>query len=69
MHIPNVTDEDNSQYTCVAINNGGRVISNAELYVLEKGIIKFFLIRKLSKQKQIDMTPICLFFVVESLIE
>jgi hypothetical protein len=37
-----VNDEDNAQYTCVAINNGGRVISNAELYVTERGKLNWF---------------------------
>jgi len=40
LHIKDLTEEDNAQYTCVAINNGGRVISTAELYVHEKENIK-----------------------------
>lgn len=36
LHIANATDEDNAQYTCVAVNNGGRITSTAELYVIEK---------------------------------
>jgi hypothetical protein len=37
LHIAKVNEEDNSQYTCVAINNSGRVSTTAELYVLERG--------------------------------
>ena len=40
MHIANSTEEDNVQYTCVAVNNGGRITSTAELYVIEKENIK-----------------------------
>ena len=64
MHLPNVTDEDNSQYTCVAVNNGGRVECSAELYVLEKGIIYwykskpkiYFMTQKKSKKKVSKMS-------------
>jgi hypothetical protein len=38
LHLPYVTDEDNAQYMCVAVNNGGRAVSKAELYVAERGI-------------------------------
>ena len=38
MHLPFVTDEDNAQYMCVAVNNGGRAVSKAELYVAERGL-------------------------------
>ena len=37
LRIFNVTDDDNAQYTCMAVNNGGRVESKSELYVVEKG--------------------------------
>lgn len=37
LHIARVTEEDNANYTCVAVNNGGRQVSKAELYVIEKG--------------------------------
>ena len=37
LHLPYVTDEDNAQYMCVAVNNGGRAVSKAELYVVERG--------------------------------
>lgn len=37
LHIADVSEEDNANYMCVAVNNGGREVSKAELYVLEKG--------------------------------
>ncbi|CAF0813092.1 unnamed protein product [Brachionus calyciflorus] len=40
LHLPNVTDEDNSKYTCVVVNNAGRIESSAELYVVEKENVK-----------------------------
>lgn len=38
-----MTDEDNAQYMCVAVNNGGRAVSKAELYVLERGKISSYI--------------------------
>ena len=40
LHLPVVNEEDNAKYTCVAVNSAGRVVSNAELYVLEKETIR-----------------------------
>lgn len=38
--IFNVTEEDNSKYMCILVNNEERVISEAELYVVPKEQIK-----------------------------
>ena len=40
--IFNVTEEDNSKYMCILVNNEERVISEAELYVVPKGCYYYY---------------------------